>query len=376
MRRNIIKIAVVVMAASQILMAAAPIDFTNATLIRRLKTSFDNPIDLYQSTIGTGADHDNKFFTARTLLRLVPGPLSAYDQKSLRNEICVSSRIYAVAAAPDIGSLALYKRGQSVVSIADTGLAGRPFETVLRELSEQPLPAKVFIAKYYAVNMALILSKLDAQNIIWNAIDTRNFYVRPNGHLSAYNFGDAYSDALTRVADKQNQLKTFMTETLQKMYHLLFPNPAEAAAQYTALVTQTRGTDGQAAADADVARGFNWTMNDIKAVIANSLGVAAWNANPLVTFGGGLLGVFGDTAAMVVGFDLNALNFLNRSNHKPIMFSMPSNIEPANHEAFVAGNRGANGFGIDDAVRALLIDPATGAAYVDLPTLCAGWNGR
>jgi hypothetical protein len=224
--------------------------------------------------------------------------------------------------------------------------------------------------------MTKIISTLDTENIIWNNLDIRNFYVSPDGTLRAFDFSEAVSNPATAVADKANQLRTFLFESLRKMYLLLFANdPIQAGTSYVALLTQARGTDAQLGVDLNAVLPLAWTWNDIKAIIANSLGANLPPANPNQPFGGGLSGLVGDTAATAADFDANIIAFLNRDNHKPYSSTKLTNIAVADHAGAVAAVQGNNGFGIDANVLGLIINPATDAAYVDLATMCANWTG-
>src|SRR5262245_55693927 len=92
---------------------AEPIDFTQATLVRRIRRSMEYPIDLYRSTLA-GA-HQNKVFTARTMFRL-SAVIDEYQQKILRNETCASFFIYEANDAINTllmpASMGIYKLGE------------------------------------------------------------------------------------------------------------------------------------------------------------------------------------------------------------------------------------------------------------------------
>jgi hypothetical protein len=176
------------------------------------------------------------------MFRLGPAGLDANDQKLLRNEICASNSIYesGVARALDLnkhpGSWGVYKKGRDIVSVADIGMAGKPLNQVLRELSKQPDADKVAIAKYFAVAMTRNLEVIHAGDVIWNNLDLSNFYVRPDGGTHAYDFTESKEAA--NQAAKDAEFNALVAGPVLDMYRILFPIGDEAIDKFAELVAQ------------------------------------------------------------------------------------------------------------------------------------------
>jgi hypothetical protein len=335
MNINKIVIALLTLATSQLLVAAGPIDFNNATLVKRLKKSVENPIDLYKST---DAQHLNKLFTVRMIGRLEQGGLPSYEQTALRNEICASQKIQtanvgnAIAATP--GSIGIYKLNESVVAVQDEGLMGEKLDAVLRKLSTASVVEKINIAANYALDMKRLLDAIHAADITWNNASLGNFYVRPDGSLTAVDFSAAKnSPGGVDTQDKKNERTSFLANTVRHMYDILFPaigeaNADNAYAQFIAL-------PGVGAA---------WRTDDLTAVRFN--GVAAGAVLP--------------PDAYIPGRDseLAALNGILRGEHDA---------------TGLAANHGANGFVLHPDVVPLVAAAPGAPAWANLTVMCAGW---
>lgn len=341
--------------ANVVIGAVGPINWGNTTHVKRLNYSPALPIDLFQSTDGAGG-HENKYFAARTLYRLGPGPapagLSEYEQKKLRNEICASERMYVAApnaAALDIpGSLGVYLHEDRVVSVSDTGITGERLDSVLRKLSRENTATKTAVANYYATAMVRNLVLIHAGNVIWNNVDLRNFYTRPNGGLYAVDFSEARATTADAAgaAAKATEIKDFATRVLRDMYLILFPTPAEATTAYETF------TDPNPRATA-------WDQAAIIARLQAVLAGANQNETLLTS------GLNGDFAA-------NALAYLNHQQNIPSVpvVAFPS-IVKTDHAANVADQMIYSNVAIGPFV-SLLAGVAVGA---DKAALCAGWTG-
>lgn len=374
MRKNNLILLVLALLAVQNVFGAA-IDFGNANLLKRIKTSFDSPVDLYQSTLG-GAAHQNKIFTARTLLRLGP-TVGEYEYKAIRNEICASHFIYLTANnnALDIsqmpGSMGVYLLNDRVVSVADTGMIGEPLDSVLRKLSNEPAETKVFAARYYAVAMTAALEAIHEADVLWNNVSLRNFIVRPDGTLYAKDFSEATKavGAPPAIATaKQADWKELVVNTINQMYHLLFPTDAvRARAEYLALV------NAAGAVGAANIRTHAWDQAAFVAELNAALPNAANAGFAAGVNTGGLGGAFaphfaGNTAAFLTQPE----NIPYRANALQL-----ENIAKGDHAAAVGSIDNGQNFVLSDDVRNLLIDPATGVAYANnLAAVCGTWTGR
>lgn len=238
MKRNSIhKIIIAAFLASQVGFAAGPIVWDNTVFIKTLRPG----IDLYMSTNG---EHPNRYFTERTLFYQGEELDNLDLQKKTRNEICASDAIFRQADNQPLdasflpGSMGIYKHGDEIAAIADTGLAGEPLSLVINKLSKLPVTSKEVIARYYAVNMAQIIKEIHRANILWNNVDLANFYVRPDGKLYAFDFSmakRAMGAPAAIVAAKADEVKKLIAGPLLELYNKLFARES-AYTKVTALL--------------------------------------------------------------------------------------------------------------------------------------------
>lgn len=246
MKKNTIKIVLLALVTSQLTLAAPlPIEFGTVggvTYVKRLNNSAEFPIELFKSTTSNVNNNTrNRYFGARTMARLGTDGLSTEDQKRVRNEVCASDRIYSQHTALGAdegkllpGSMGVYLNDDAVISVSDTGIAGERLDSVLRKLSNADSEFKVAAAKYYAVAMTKTLELIHDANVLWNNIELRNFYVRPDGGLYGVDFSEAKLSAAQ--AEKDKEFDDFTTNTVQSMYRLLFPQGDEAYKKYNDLL--------------------------------------------------------------------------------------------------------------------------------------------
>lgn len=335
MNRNTVKIVLLSLFAAHTLMAAGPINFGQSTIVKRLKRSVENPIDLYKST---NAQHNNKLFTVRVISRLEQGGLPASEQAALRNEICASQKIQTANNANTFtqtpGAFGIYKYNESIVAVHDQGLMGERLDAVLRKLSAADVAAKVAIAASYALDMKRVLNSIHAADVTWNNLSLGNFYVRPDGSLTAVDFSAAKnSPGGVDTQDKKNERMNFLAHVVRGMYDILFPvtgdaNAGDAYARFIALVGVTA----------------NWRTLDLTAVNFN--GVAAGAVSPPTAYLPG------------VDSEINALTGILRAEHDA---------------TGLLANHGANGFVTHPDVIALLQAVVGAPAWADLNAACLAW---
>ena len=348
--------------------------------VKRLNHSAEFPIDLYRST---NAEHTNFLFTARTLFRLGPQGLSDYEQKRVRNEICASDKIYRLPANIALpqnlmpGSMGVYQLDDQIVSVADTALAGERFDAVLRKLSKEGPAIKAAWAKYYAVAMTKNLENIHAADVIWGNISPRNFYVRPDGKLHAYDFSEASSPvgAPALQLAKDAEFDNFVKTGLYEMYRLLFPNRNDAYTEYTNLmatraIAVVAGNAAAILAARAAVRTTAWTqilvVDELVAALPN-----AHNAGNNILLNG------------LNGY-VNAVAFLDNPVNIPYL-SGPTVLNPITKAQHQSAADRANLIVLDPAAAAhifaapglvfppnieLLAPPA-----VAVPRFCTGWTG-
>lgn len=369
--------------------APGPLNFTpvvegsgadGVMLIRVIKPGFYNPVYLFKSiSETTNADHNTKAFAARSLLRLpASGEISSYEQKMLRNQICASNLIHTTRHQDELASSALYLYNDHVVSIESHDLLSRRLSDVLRSFKDYPVNMKRFIAQRYIVNIVNLIEFIINEGGVFLKPEINDILINVyNGYISIRNFTEAKT--ITGADTAPVMLSYVMKDLVPEIYNLLFSDPVEAIREYTRLLTLPRGSDlVQVAPDLPGARAHAWTMNDIKQILVESFGPNAFDNG--VYFGNGLLNA-GENAQQnaagnVARFNTNAgLNYLNINIPWYSNKTVYIDFSTGDHEVAVAGNRGNNNFGIDDAVRLLIKDNA-GNPYADLATMCGAWTGR
>ncbi|HXW60813.1 MAG TPA: hypothetical protein VEK06_04660 [Myxococcota bacterium] len=347
----------VIMALFSELVLAVPINFGAANLIKALNRSIDRPILLYQST-DPGHAAPNQLFTTQTIARLEQGGVPPSDFETLRNEICANFRIQTTASGAGTafnatpGAIGIYLHNDSIVEVYDDALMGERLDSVLRKLKDADVATKIAQAAAYARQMAVALDQIHGADITWNNASLNNFYVRPDGSVTAIDFSAAKnSPGGMDTPDKKNERMNFLANTVRKMYEILFPTPGQANA-------------------ADAYGEFTALLNPAVA----ALGIPSWirldltqanfttGANPAVpavalppTY---IPGVDGLITAL-------ALDGILRAAHTPA----------AGAGATVAANMGAaTGFVLDAAVVPYVVNPVPGGpAFTNLTDICAAW---
>lgn len=338
------------------MMAAGPIVFNNATLIKQLNHNVDNPVFLFKST---DPQHNNKAFTARVIARLDADGLPLLEQSSVRDEICANSKIQAANAASAFsatpGAFGFYLYHDAIVAIYDKALLGKPLSSVLNELKNVDDTHKRLIANDYVAQLRDLLGQIHNAGILWNNEFLSNIYVRPDGTLTGVDFSMATMDPAGNAVDstaKQKERKNFMLKIVKPMYRRLF-----------------RPAGNPATGDAD--RAFQ-NINNIQ-------GVANWRTTPAN---------FTNAVFSMLGNPSPALRYLPGVD---AAVGDIANITRAEHASTQANNGaaaflGANGFALDDAVRQLVLNTFVtpivafsrldGALVgADASSLCLGWTG-
>lgn len=326
---------------TQSIWAAGPINFNNATFLKRIKKSIDYPIDLYQST---DPQHANKLFTARVIMRLEQGGVPPGEQASLRNEICANQKIQTANAAnlfaQTPGAFGFYKHNESIVAIQDQGLLGEPLNSVLYKLQASNPTSKRAVARKYTGLMRDEMNKIHAADITWNNASLSNFYVLPDGTLTAIDFSSAKnSPGGADTQDKINERLNFLANVVKKMYEILFPsdgaNPGANAYDEFSGATGLNNPNWRTA---------NWNQ-------ANFNGI-----NP--------------GSAVLIPYT-PAVDVLIRSIINP---PGAGGVLRADHDAIgLALNHGVNGFVAHPDVIQLLQAAPGAPAWADLIALCAQW---
>lgn len=221
--------------------AASEIQTNEFEHILRVNRSKENPVDLMRSSKAAAAnDHGSHFFTLKTMLRVGPEPLSDFDKKQIRNEICASSEILRqnAALADEFmpGSLGAYLHNQSVVFLHPIGLAGERLDSVLTKLSSLTVAEREAAAQFFAVAMTYQLQIIHGANVIWNNAELRNFYVDREGYVHAFDFSEATKPVALQAA-KDLEFKKFFVNILFSMFQLLFPNDDEAEIAFENFIT-------------------------------------------------------------------------------------------------------------------------------------------
>lgn len=328
--------------------AANQIDFVNARLVKSLKKSVEQPINLYKST-APGLAHANHLFTARVLGRLEDGGLPTYDQTAIRNEICASSAIQTAQAANPYdltpAAIGVYKLNESVVAVQDQGLMGERLDSVLRKLSVAEANVKTRIAAEYGREMKRLLNIIHVADVIWNNASLSNFYVRPDGRLTAIDFSSAQRNpGGLDTPEKIRERRNFLAGPVQNMYEILFPKTGEANAG-----------DAYANFVAGLAVGAGWLATN-------------WN---IATFGADGAGLFAAAASPPTGYipgvdsELGAVAGIARAEHRPNPMAPPP-VDAANMG-------GATGFVLDAQVLPFVTAGAGAPPWLNMTTMCAAW---
>ncbi len=343
MKSKILKIVIVALTASPLVFAApGPIDIGGSTLIKRLKRSIENPIDLYKSV--SGDDHNDHLFTVRVISRLEPnGTLAQFSQAAVRNEICAASKIQAAnvgnAYSVTPGAFAIQEFQGNIVAVQDAGLMGERLDSVLRKLSSSDNASKVAIAASYAGEMVRVLVAIHAGDVTWNNASLSNFYVQPDGTLTAIDFSTAKnSPGGVDTQDKKDERLSLLANAVLPMYEILFAktgdaNPGDAQAEFIAL-----------AGVGNAWRAQDWTDGNFNGAVA--AGAAAPTYLP--------------AQDALLAAEVN----IARAEHRPA-----AGVPPAD-----AANMGdATGFALPTQLLPLVLAAVGAPPWTNLTTMCAGW---
>lgn len=338
---------------AELAIGAGPLDIDNARPIKALNRSVDRPITLYQSIDAVNFAPPNNVFTTQTLARLGLGGIAASELSLVRNEICASSKIQAVAAAAGTsfgetpGPIGIYLANDQILAVYDNALQGERLDAVLRKLKNSPDALKKAEAAAYAKEMVRVLNAIHDGGVTWNNVNLSDFYVRPEGILTAVNFSAAKESAAANQdsLDKKNERMNLIANAIRPMYEILFPivgqaNPGAASAEFLDLAGITVGLPAKWFAT-------DWTR-------ANFTGIGAGAALP--TYEPGVEGAQPPRAGVL------------RAAHAPT----------PNPGALVgAANMGAaTGFVLDYKIVPFVPSPSGVPPTTNLVTMCANWTGN
>lgn len=342
MKNNASKILLLMLIIPQFVNAAGPIVPAATVFLKRLKRSVENPIDLIQST---DAEHADTLFTTRVISRLQESTLSAFDQTAVRNEICASSKIQATNAANSYeqtpAAIGIYLYEDNIVAIHDRGLMGERLDSVLHKLKFADDAVKDAYANSYVKEITRVIDAIHASDVTWNNVSLGNFYVQPDGTLTAIDLSAAKSSGAGGDGqDRKVERLNVVANVIRPLFEILFtkgdnPNPADGHAKFIALAGVGAGW-----------RAIDWTQVNWNII---SAGVAAAAAPTYLPAMDGLHGTLVNIA---------------RAQHNPA----------AGAGLTAAANMGdATGFVLDAAVLPFIVAPAGAAPWTNLTTMCAGW---